>query len=65
MILSLTNGHLETLTTTDINWREQGCPGRTTPNSFQVGNSQGRYTLEDSKDCIWTQGELQTVAGRT
>eukprot|EP00975_Prorocentrum_lima_P011229 2382300-Prorocentrum_lima.AAC.1 len=50
MVLSLTDGRLETTTTTDINTAFLNAPMyNCSPNSFEIGNCRGRNNLGDSK----------------
>eukprot|EP00975_Prorocentrum_lima_P068864 12922998-Prorocentrum_lima.AAC.1 len=71
MLLSLTNGRIETLTTTDIataiptHLLMKGDIGGS-PSDFDVaGSCQSRYRLGDSKSSVWAQGNSKVVARRT
>eukprot|EP00975_Prorocentrum_lima_P039001 8193376-Prorocentrum_lima.AAC.1 len=65
MVLCLTNGRLETITTTDISTAFLNAPiGEnkvvliTAPHILsQIWCSQGRHSLEDSKGRVWAPGK--------
>eukprot|EP00975_Prorocentrum_lima_P049198 10296550-Prorocentrum_lima.AAC.1 len=64
MMLSMTNGKSETLTTTDIanailhtpNLQWQGHFGCSTKHIGKTWNCRGRNSMEDPRGSLWTQG---------
>eukprot|EP00975_Prorocentrum_lima_P068392 12920470-Prorocentrum_lima.AAC.1 len=72
MLLSVTNGHSETLTTTDIATaflnapidESQGDTSGSTSDFDQVRSRKARHCLEDQKGSLWAQGKPKVVAGR-